>query len=119
MEIQPLVKQWIDIDDRIKEINAESKKLREQKETLGEQIIKYMISKDADSIIVSNKDTLCLKKSIQLGSINKDYIKETLTSFFNQPHTSDPRKLADDTTNVLVNNRETVEKMNIRRKCSK
>ena len=59
MEIQPLVKQWIDIDDRIKEINAESKKLREQKETLGEQIIKYMISKDADSIIVSNKDTLC------------------------------------------------------------
>ena len=114
--MEEFVKKWIHLDNSIKEHTSIIKKVKEERDALTPSILNHMVSNNIDAIRLSDTDTLYCKKQIQLGSINKEYIQEILNSFFNQPHTSEPTKLAEETTNAILNNRESNEKICLRRK---
>ena len=107
-----LVDKWIKIDENIKEINKSAKSLKEEKEQLSEQISNVMVTLNINTFNLSNGDRLILKKQSSLSSINKEYIHDTLSSFFKDVNNKklSSENLAQETTEILINSREATEK---------
>lgn len=104
------VSEYVKLEYLIKDLNTKLKGLREQKSGLTEPIVKYMIENNIDSCNLPDDSRLVMKSQIQLGSINKDYMYDTLVDFYKQPQPSDAQKLAEKTTDTLLSNREVTEK---------
>ena len=117
----PEVDEWIKLDNRQKELNNELKQLREQKTLMSELITKHMLSSGIDHFAINDGTVLTLKTRVQLESINKEYIQETLTDFFknNKQRTDNANQLAEQTTDVIINNRNSEEKSSLSRSKSK
>lgn len=110
--LKKLVENWIKIDDNLKELNKTSKSLKEEKQQLNEQISQVMISLKINECNLSTGGKLILKTQSSLSPINKEYIQDTLSTFFQNfdKKNIDYDKLAFDTTEILVNSREANEK---------
>ena len=105
------VKEYIKLDEQMKEMNIKLKQMREQKGVLTEQVVGYMIKNNIECCNVSDENKLVMKKQVQLGSINKDYITQTMEEFFKKPpKTQNAMELAQKTAETLLENRETNEK---------
>ena len=110
MDFKKSVSEYEKLHNTICEHNKESKRLRDQTETIGNTLKQYMESHNIDICNLANGDLLSLKTQVQLCPINKEYIHETLNDFFKKPHSEDPIVLADKTTDALLNNREPKDK---------
>lgn len=113
--LQQYVARWLKLDCEIKEINKKNKALKEEKDLVNDELIKFMEKHKIDMCKLPTGDHLVLKTQVQLGSINKEYIHDTLSDFFKKPHNKDPDKLAEETTDTLLNNRESSEKKVLRK----
>lgn len=98
------------VEASIKQLNAQVKALREQKEGLTEAIIKYMTDNNIESCNLPDESRLVLKSQIQLGALNKEYMYETLVDFYKEPQPNDAKQLAEKTTDTLLGNRDVKEK---------
>jgi RNA recognition motif-containing protein len=117
MSITDSVEIWASIDERQREIRNESKELKERKTLLETLILQHMIKNQVDSFTCKDGSRCTRKGKIVSGGLNKDYIKESLLSYFKQKNKpTDPSELAEQTTESIMKNREQMEKQVLLRK---
>lgn len=109
-EFKSFVKEYVNLESKLKEHNAKIKEIKESKMKFEELIKVYMIEHDIDLCNLQNGDALILKKQNQLGGINKEYIHDNLVEFFKKPNPKDATSLAEKATEFLMSNREAKEK---------
>ena len=86
----------------------ELKGLKKSYDELTETLKVYMINEKMSKIQLQNKKFLHLKEKKTFSALNKDYILETLKSFYKQPVSQHkkPDELAEKTTETIIDNRE-------------
>lgn len=111
-EFKANVLEYYKCEEESKELNNKVKQVREKKLALSEHIIHFMSKNNIDHCKLPDGTNLNLKIQVQVGSLNKEYIQDTLAAFFNdpKPKPKDPSSLAEQTTELLLSNREVNEK---------
>lgn len=104
------VLEYTQLDETNTALNAQLKDIQQKKRDLSEQILKHMNAHNVDSCNLPNGDTLVIKSRIQIGSLNKEYMQETLNEFFKNPIPKDSAKAAEQTTDAIMSNRESSTK---------
>ena len=107
MRIMELAQRFCEIQANIKIKTNEMKQLKQEQENITETLKKHMIDNDIDKIKVSDTKVIHLKEKKTFSALNKDYILETLKSFYKQPvpKQNQPDQLAELTTDILIENR--------------
>lgn len=115
-DICTFVSKWEEIDDEIADTQKRLKDIKKMKDDITETIKMHMISEKIENVVLpSSKHNLRLKSRVKLSPINQEYIKETLNGFFSKPFSNDPEVLANETTESIMNNRDSEEVFTIRR----
>ena len=110
-ELVNIIKQWIEVDDNLKEINNSAKLLKNKKKILSSSLLNIMKENDIDCFdINSGKIVYC--KSKTKAAINKKNLLETLEKYFEGRKDVDVIEVRD----YLFNNREIKLQENIKRK---
>lgn len=76
--LKKIIHMWLGADDRIKAIAKETKKLKHDKKTHEEQILKFMERIDNDTFKTKEGDTLKRFISKSKGGIKSDHVKKVL-----------------------------------------
>lgn len=107
-KVATAVKNWVAIDDELKEISKIAKDLRSKKKELEENILNFMKKYDHETIDITNGK---LKRNVSqsVKPINEDLILNTLTDCIKDP------TQAQIITNLIKSKREVVEKVNLKR----
>ena len=86
----------------------ELKGLKKSYDELNETLKEYMLNEKLIKIQLQNKKVIHLKEKKTFAALNKDYILETLKSFYKQPvaQHKKPDELAEKTTDTIIDNRE-------------
>lgn len=93
------------------EIQTKSNEVKALKKTyddLSDTLQQHMLNEQIFKIKLKNSKVLHLKEKKTLSALNKDYILETLKSFYKQPvaQHQKPDELAEKTTDTIIENRE-------------
>ena len=108
-----MVKEYVQLEKQIKEIQAQVKNLKQMQQNFSEGIINYMVENNVDVCNLEN-EVLKLKKGNQLETINKDYINNKLIEFYESTNISNNNKnMAELTAKYLLDNRESKEKISL------
>ena len=107
-EFKKIVVNWVQIDDVIREKNAELKELKDDKKSLEEYILESMDKMD-QSIIDISDGKLRLNKSKTTAGIKQEYIQEALTELVKD------QAQAQQMTKFILEKRPTVERTNLKR----
>ena len=88
--------------------SKELKSLKKAYEDCEDEVKSYMIREQISNIKLENGKVLHIKEKKSLSSINKDYILETLKSFYKNAFakSNGPDELAEQTTDTIIENRE-------------
>lgn len=106
-----IIKDWIDIDDKLKIIQNSMKELKLQKKNLTTNLLSIMKENEIDCFdINSGKIVYC--KSKTKAPINKKTLLETLEKYFEDRNDVDVAAVRD----FVLENRETKLQENIKRK---
>lgn len=76
--LKKIIHMWLGADDRIKQIAKETKKLKNDKKTHEEQILKFMERIDNDTFKTKEGDTLKRFISKSKAGIKSDHVKKVL-----------------------------------------
>lgn len=106
-DIKTLIKNFIEKDDSIAEINKNVKELRKEKSILEENIKTYMIAEGIAKIDISGT-TIRISKSKPAKKINKKIVMEVLE---NHVESQKVETIVDDIFNVEEENVEEVFKL--------
>ena len=109
-DLVDLIKEWISIDNEMKELQRATKEKRERKKELTNNLVEVMKTNEIDCFDV-NEGKLVYTKTKTRESLSKKYLLSTLGTFFKD----DPTK-AQQLTEFLLENRQEKVKENIRRK---
>ena len=107
-EFKEIVVNWVQMDDVIREKNAELKELKDDKKSLEEYILESMDKMD-QSIIDISDGKLRLNKSKTTAGIKQEYIQEALTELVKD------QAQAQQMTKFILEKRPTVERTNLKR----
>ena len=113
-ELITLIKEWKQIDDEIKSIQKEVKKRRDRKKFLSDKLIKIMRSNEIDSFDINNGKLLYTQSKLK-QTINKPYLLETISKYFEDDATID----IGNVTDFILENRSVKLKEGIRCKLDK
>jgi hypothetical protein len=108
------IKEWIRIDNELRELQKASKERRERKKELTGELVDVMKSNEIDCFDTKDGGKLIYAQNKVKASLNKKYLFDTITNYFKD----DPVK-AKELGEFIMNNRETKIKESIRRKISK
>jgi len=108
-EFQKIIKEWIKIDDKIRETNDIIKEMKIEKKQLEEFVLKFIEDTDKDMTI--NLTNGYMKRSIEhrKSAINRNLIYNTLFDILKD------EKKADNMTETILDRRETKEIISIKR----
>lgn len=81
-ELSENVSKLVELTKQLSEAKSDIKILNQEEKRLKESVKKHMIDQGIDTINL-RKGKISLRKSVRKGSINKDAIKEGLSTFFN------------------------------------
>lgn len=110
-----IIKEWIEIDDKIKDIQTQFKQLKNQKKILTQSLLSIMKENEIDCFdINSGKIIYCKHKT--KASLTKKTLVETLEKFFKEKNTSNSTIDANSISDFILQNRETKVNENIKRK---
>lgn len=104
------IKEWMNIDNELKELQKASKERRERKKELTKNLVNIMRDNDIDCFDVNDGKIIYTKNKVK-QTLSKKYLLSTLQNFYN----NDPLQ-AKEITEFILNNREEIVKENIRRK---
>lgn len=104
------IKEWIQIDNELKELQKAARERRERKKELTNNLVDVMRDNEIDCFDV-NDGKLVYTKSKVRQTLSKKYLLTTLQSFYSD----DPMK-AKQLSEFILNSREEKVKENIRRK---
>lgn len=106
-----IIKEWIEIDDKLKEIKNSMKDLKDKKKHLTTGLLEIMKQNEIDCFdINSGKIVYCKNKT--RASLNKKNLLETLEKYFDGREDIDVIAVRD----FLFENREIKVQENIKRK---
>jgi len=106
------IKRWLDVEKKIISFQKEIKELKKQKKNISIDLTEIMKNKQLDSIDVNQGQILYTKNKSKKG-INKKYLEVVLTKYL------DNDDKAKELCEFILENREIVEKENIRLKLHK
>ena len=106
------IKRWLDVENKILSFQKELKELKKQKKNISIDLTEIMKNKQLDSIDVNQGQILYTKNKSKKG-INKKYLEVVLTKYLDNDYKA--KELCD----FILENRETIEKENIRLKLHK
>jgi ABC-type transporter Mla maintaining outer membrane lipid asymmetry ATPase subunit MlaF len=100
-----------DLYEKFKELEIKTKELKSLKneyDSMSDSMKAYMQKEKIDKLKVSDNVVLHLKERKTFSSLNREYILETLKSFYKNPEAQKkrPDDLAEKTTETLIENRE-------------
>jgi hypothetical protein len=109
------IREWVELDDQIKQVTDHLKKLKKLKKTRQESTIKFMKKNKlvGQKISISNGGSLKISTTQSAVPVTRQYITNKLKIFFNS------KEKAEEITSYIYDNRETVEKTSMRRYKSK
>ena len=102
------VKEWIDTDNKIVELNNQIKELKNKKNEYNSEILEFMKSNNIEDISTKQCKLKTYTSTSQKG-LNKEYINSKLKSAL-----KDDTK-ADEITNLILNNREKTSSIKLKR----
>lgn len=106
-----IIKQWIEIDDKLKEIKSHTKEYNTKKKALTTSLLEIMKDNEIDCFdINSGKIVYCKTKT--RTSLNKKNLLETLEKYFDGRNDVNVTEIRD----YLLDNREIKIQENIKRK---
>ena len=106
------IKRWLDSESKIKLLQNEIKELRKNKKQLSNDLTDIMKHKQLECIDVTQGQILYTKRTSKKG-INKKYLEDVLSKFYEN------QNQAKEMCDYILENRETIEKENIRLKLYK
>ena len=107
-EFKDLVVTWVEIDDKIRKLNAQLKELKDEKKDYEQAVLSYL-EKIGENVIEISDGKLRRNVSKTKGALKHEIIQSALTDC-----TSDPEK-AFQMTNYIMNKRPIVERINLKR----
>jgi hypothetical protein len=110
-KLKEVVKEWIRIDNELKEIARIVKEKKTRIKELNQSLMGVMKTSNIDSVNTSNDGMILYVKNKVKGPINKKHLLETLGQLFGE----EPDK-AVEITNYILENREEKVRESIKRK---
>ena len=112
---------YCDVDDRIKELNAQIKEFRIKQKEISESILMYMTNNSLEVCNAGSHGVLTVRTSVSKTGINKDSIKESLSNILNDKAMMSKSHdvLVEDASDMIMNNRETTERHVLKRSAVK
>lgn len=107
-EFKDLVVTWVEIDDKIRKLNAQLKEFKDEKKDYEQAVLSYL-EKIGENVIEISDGKLRRNVSKTKGALKHEIIQSALTDC-----TSDPEK-AFQMTNYIMNKRPIVERINLKR----
>lgn len=104
------IKEWITIDNELKELAKAAKERRERKKELTNSLVDVMRDHEIDCFDVNDGKLIYTKNKVK-ETMSKKYLLNTLQNFFKD----DPLK-ASQLSEYILNNRQEKLKESIRRK---
>ena len=98
-EFRTKVKNWIDCDNQINELNNKIKEIKKKKTELNVEILEFMKDNNIEDISTKQCKLKTYTSTTQKG-LNKDYIKSKLKTAL------DDESKAVEITDLILNNRE-------------
>lgn len=105
---------WIRLDLQQEQLQKQLKEIKKQKDEIGTRLMELMNANNVETISTNNEKVV-LKKTVKLSAINQEYIKDTLNTYFSNHYPNDAFLLAKETSESLINNRESTESMFLKR----
>jgi hypothetical protein len=106
------IKRWLEIENKILSLQKELKEVKKNKKQISVDLTDIMKSKNLDSIDVNQGKILYTKNTSKKG-INKKFLENVLNKFY------EDNDKAKEICEYILENRETIEKENIRLKLHK
>jgi hypothetical protein len=113
-ELINIIKNWKQLDDELKAIQKEIRERKNKKKNLTEQLVKIMRSNDIDCFDINN-GKLLYTQSKQKSSINRTYLLEVMSKYFQDDNSIE----IDKVTDYILENRQVKIKEGIRCKLDK
>ena len=113
-ELINIIKNWKQLDDELKAIQKEIKERKNKKKNLTEQLVKIMRSNEIDCFDINN-GKLLYTQSKQKSSINRAYLLEVMSKYFQNDNSIE----IDKVTDFILENRQVKIKEGIRCKLDK
>jgi len=107
-EFKKLVHQWLSYDDDLKQLKKAEKEILEAKKALNDPIMAFMSKNNIEDCNTANGKLKYTVTQIK-KPLNRQYLIEKISSFMNNS------KRAEELTVFLYDNRETAQKVNLRR----
>lgn len=104
------IKEWIQIDNELKELQKAAKERRARKKELTSSLVDVMRDNEIDCFDVNDGKLIYTKNKVR-SSLSKKHLLSTIQSFF-----KDDQEQAKQLGEFILNNREVKEKESIRRK---
>lgn len=108
-----IVKEWVRIDNEIRQLQKEISTRRQDKKKMNDQLMETMKSNDIDCFDL-NDGKICYTKKNVKQPINNKVLLDILTKYYNGDLSQ-----ASEINNFIKDNRTEVTKENITRKISK
>lgn len=103
------VKQWVKIDDTVREVSQKVRELKQEKKGLEDKILSFMRNNEQEVLQISSGGTLRLSLSKVKGGLKEDYIRDVLTRFTKDP--DETSKIVE----VLMSDRPQTERTYLKR----
>jgi hypothetical protein len=109
--------QYCTLDEQIKDFNKQIKDIKEKQKTNSEHIMTYMSNNSLEVCNAGTYGVLTLKKSNSKSGVNKDTVKDSLLKILeDKTLMSQPMNvIADNGTDLIMNNRDITEKNVLKR----
>jgi len=91
-QVNKIIKEYIKIDDQLKEINNSTKELKKTKSDHENTIKEYMINNGIGKIELGTSGVLRIAKSKQKKPVNKKIVLEVLVDTLNGDHVTANKK---------------------------
>jgi hypothetical protein len=106
------IKEWIQNDNEIKELQREIKARKERKKTISDKLVDVMKTNDIDCFDINDGKLIYTQNKVKT-SLSKKHITACLEKYFKN---SDNKEIVDDLSNFILDNREVKVTETIRRK---
>jgi len=104
------VKEWIEIDNELKELQKAAKERRQRKKELTEQLVNVMKTNEIDCFDINGGKLIYSKNKVRTA-LSKKHLLKALTMFYK----NDPSQVTE-VTNFILNSRDEKIRQTIRRK---
>ena len=113
-ELLNVVKQWITLDDKIKDKQKEVREMKNEKKAATETLVETMKNNEIDCFEIGAGNKLIYTKSKSKKALSKKHLLESLSRYFDGN-----KEQASELSKFIMNSREETVRENIRRKIPK